>query len=164
MADQKKTVVIFYSLEGSTAFVAKMIADVLGADVLELRLKKSLPTGFLKFVIGGMQTVFKHTPELLPFDKQPATYDRIFLGTPIWASNYTPAIRTFLKTTKFTGKKVALFCCCADKPGKAFDSLRQDLTGNTVIGEIAFPKVWEYKGTNEFNNKVSAWANEMATK
>jgi len=39
----------------------------------------------------------KEKPELKAFDKDLDKYDLIFIGTPVWAFNYTPAIYTFFE-------------------------------------------------------------------
>ena len=45
-----KKIVIFYSLEGNTTFVAKAISEAIDADILELKPKKDLnPKSFLRF-------------------------------------------------------------------------------------------------------------------
>ena len=40
-------------------------------------------------------------------------YDFIILGTPVWASNFTPPIRTFIvdNKDKLKNKKIAIFIC-----------------------------------------------------
>lgn len=39
-------------------------------------------------------------------------YDSIILGTPVWASNFAPPIRTFIKENPaIRGKKLAVFTC-----------------------------------------------------
>ena len=65
-----KKLVIFYSLERNTAFVAEAIAEAIDAEILELKPKKDLnPKSFLRFFWGGMQVVFKIKPALMEFDK-----------------------------------------------------------------------------------------------
>jgi multimeric flavodoxin WrbA len=98
-----------------------------------------LPKNILKLFFGGKQSVMKEKPELLPFDKNPADYDVLFIGTPVWAWNMSAPIRSFLSSTKLTGKKVALFCCNGGQKGKTFVEMEQLLVGNTLVGgEIDF--------------------------
>jgi flavodoxin len=158
MANQLKKLVVYYSLDGTTAAIAKTIADTVGADIIELRPKdpiKSSANFLTKLLIGGMQVFLKKQPELLPFEKNPADYDLVFLGTPIWVSNHTPAIRTFLATTPLRQKRIALFCCCRSVFGKAFDNMKQALSGNTIVGEISFRQL----GNN--TQKAAEWAQKI---
>lgn len=159
MAQQAKVLVVFYSLDGNTAFLAKTIAEAIQADLQELRLKKSMPSGFLKFMIAGFQVMTKQKPKLLPLEKNPAEYDVILLGTPIWTGRYAPALRSLLSTTALQGKKIALFCSCADNGQQAFAELKQFLAGNTFLGEIEFQQALSDKENNA--KKVTEWAKEM---
>jgi flavodoxin len=65
-----KALVVYYSLEGNTRFIAENIAAEIGADIFALKTKKKLPGGFLKYIIGGFQAVSKKTPEILPIEKK----------------------------------------------------------------------------------------------
>ncbi|SHK32297.1 flavodoxin family protein [Paramaledivibacter caminithermalis] len=135
-----KKLIIFYSLEGNTRFIAENISDITGGDLLELKPKEDIKSkGFMRFIWGGRQVVTGKKPELMPINKNPNDYDIIFLGTPIWASRYTPAINSFLDKTKITGKKIALFCCHAGGGnGKAFNMLKEQLKENEILGQIEF--------------------------
>jgi flavodoxin len=160
MGNQEKKLVVYYSLEGSTAFIAKAIAEAIGADLLELKPEKSIKSkGFMKFFLAGMQVFMKKKPKLLPLEKNLADYDLLFLGTPIWAGNYNPAFRTFFSTTSLKGKKIALFCSCADTGKKAFENMKQELPGNTIIGENEFRL--PLKDADNNAKKAAEWAKEV---
>ena len=141
-----KALVIYYSLEGTTRLFAQTIAQAIGADLCELKLKKDInPNGFMKYFWGGKQVFQKQTPELEPLCKEPQDYDLIILGTPVWAFNFTPAIRSFFKllkspdtTPKIKGKKVAVFCCHEGNKNQTLENMVSELSGNQVLGEIDF--------------------------
>ena len=49
-----KTAVVYYSMSGNTAMVAKTLAERISADVLEIRPEKAYPDkGVRKFLWGG---------------------------------------------------------------------------------------------------------------
>ena len=51
-------IVVYYSLEGNTAYAAEKIAAALGAKTLRLQPKKAYPdSGFRKFFWGGKSAV-----------------------------------------------------------------------------------------------------------
>ena len=157
MADQYRKLVVFYSLEGSTRRIAAAIAETVGADQLELKPQKEINSqGFMKFVWGGSQVVTKKAPPLLPLEKNPADYDLLFIGTPVWAFSFAPALNTFFQTVRLNGKKVALFCCNEGGRGKTFENMRQALTGNEVLGEVEF--IAPAKRLAESEAKAKAWA------
>lgn len=153
-----KKLVIFYSFEGNTKFIAEGISEIIGADLLELKPKKDVESkGFMKYFWGGKQVITGKKPELLPIDKKPEDYDLILIGTPIWASRYTPAINTFLDTAQINGKKIAFFCCHAGGGnGKAFKMLKEQLKGNEVLGEIEFKDPLK-KGKEEAKEQLKEW-------
>ena len=53
-------IVIFYSFEGNTKLIAENIAKTIGADLLELKLKKEMKSkGFMKYFWGGKAAIMK---------------------------------------------------------------------------------------------------------
>ena len=78
-----------------------------------------------------------------------ADYELIVIGTPVWAFNFTPPIRTFLKENKIIGKKIILFCTHAGAMGKTLANLSVMLAGNEILGEIDFFNVLKDKEKSE---------------
>ncbi len=156
-----KPLIIFYSFEGNTKLIAEKISQTIGAEVLELKPKKEIKTkGFMKYFWGGKQVLTKVKPELLPFDVNFDDYDFLFIGTPVWAGSYAPALNSFFADHKFSNKKIALFCCHGGGKGKVFDKMKTVLEGNEIISEIDFhdPKK---KNTEAQLQKAEDWAKEM---
>ena len=109
-----KTAIVYYSLNGNTGFVASEIAEKLGAELIRLVPKKAFPdAGFKKFIWGGKSAVMKEKPELEPYEFDAAEFDRVIFGTPVWASRFTPPIRTFIadNADALKGKRFAAFTC-----------------------------------------------------
>lgn len=133
-----KTLVVYYSLEGNTAFVADRIAKVGGFDTLRLVPVKKYPDkGFKKFLWGGKSAVMAETPELEPYTFDAGSYDRIVFGFPVWASNVTPPIRTFIKDNDLSGKKFAAFGCQGGSGAeKAFAKLKAALGIDSFEAEL----------------------------
>ncbi len=134
-----RKLIVFYSLDGNTRFIAKVMAEAAGADMLELKPKdQPAVKGFMKYFWGGKQVFQKQKPQLETFDKNPQDYDLIFIGTPVWAFTYAPALATFFDQVKLKDKKIALFCCSGGGKGKTLSNMRDQLKGNTILGEIDF--------------------------
>ena len=109
-----KTLIVYYSLEGNTEYAAEKIAASLGADTLRLRPKKAYADkGFVKFFWGGKSAVMAEKPALEPYEADLAAYGRVIFGFPVWASNFTPPIRTFLQAhlPELSKKRIAAFAC-----------------------------------------------------
>ena len=124
-----KTIVVYYSLEGNSKYVADEIAKKLGADTLRLESKKAYPTGTMsKYFWGGKDVVMGETPELLPYQFHKKDYDVIILGTPVWAGRYAPPIKTFLKENDLKDKKIGLFACSASgNAEKCLQAIKQTI-------------------------------------
>lgn len=104
-----KDLVVYYSLDGNTKKAAEAIAASLHADVLEIRTKKPGPHGKGRYLSGGFQALFGVCPVIVPADRNLAAYDRIILGTPVWAGKCAPAVRTFLRDYDVRDKVKGLF-------------------------------------------------------
>ncbi|MEX2682142.1 MAG: flavodoxin family protein [Candidatus Sigynarchaeota archaeon] len=159
-----KTLVVYYSLEGSSKLVAEAIAGATGADILRLEPIKDIdPSKSTKYLWGGKDVLMRKKPELKAFDKDPKDYEVLFIGGPVWAWNFCPAIRTFLTLHKPVGKKVALFLSCGGDPKKAMVNFRKQLDGNEILGDATFIEP-VHQDTGKQVEKAKAWAKEMLSK
>ncbi len=158
MKGSVKKLVVYYSFDGNTRYIAETIAQTVGAEILELKPRDEIKThGFLKFFWGARKVFMKEKPQLLPFEKNPQDYDLLFIGTPVWAFTYTPALETFFSTSKLKDKKIALFCCSGGMRGRTLEKMKEKLRENYIIGEIDF--VEPFKRDKERNaEKAKRWA------
>ena len=108
-----KTAIVYYSMSGNTKYVADKIAERMEADIIRIEPVKEYPDkGAEKFIWGGKSAVMREKPALKPYEFSVEKYDSIILGTPVWASNFVPPIRTFIKENPdIRGKKIAVFTC-----------------------------------------------------
>ena len=134
-----KTVIVYYSLTGNTDYAAQWIVSQIGADMVRLEPKKAYPDrGFRKFLWGGKSAVMQETPPLMPYRFDADAYDQVVLGTPLWAGNIAPPLRTFLKQQgeKIKGKRLSVFVCCSGgSDGNAVKKLRA-LLGGVVLDTV----------------------------
>lgn len=155
-----KTLVVYYSFEGNTQFAAEQIAQKLGADVLKLKAENEPPRNFLKFLAGGKSVIRGEKAYLDRFDEDPAEYDLIVIGTPIWAGRITPAVREFALEHPFEGKKVGLFACSASgEAAPALDNLRSLLGGNEVAATLSLRNPLKY--ANKTAIQIDQFVNEL---
>ncbi len=156
-----KTLIIFYSYEGNTKFIAETMATQLDADVLELKLEKEYKTkGFMRFIWIGKEIMLSRKPKLKEFDKNIESYDLILIGTPVWAFTFTPPLRRFFAENKIQGKKIALFCTHEGKKGKTIENMEKKLQGNKIIAKTDFGKVKENKEENR--KKAIGWCKSFS--
>ena len=133
-----KTLVAYYSLSGNVKYAAERIASIMDADLLELKPENEPPKNFLKFLFGGKSVIFGEKAYLNHFDEDPADYDCIVIGTPLWANRVTPAVREFIMEHPFEHKKVGLFASSAGGDAEEMLShLRKLLAGNNVAAVMS---------------------------
>ena len=122
-----RSIIVYYSLEGNTEYVANIIKEGTDADILRLEVKKEYPKGGLKkFLWGGKSAVMAETPDLQPYDFNADDYDTVIFGFPVWAGTITPPIRSFVKENDLSGKHISAFACQAGSGGeKAFARLEE---------------------------------------
>ena len=135
-----KDLIVYYTLEGNTEYVVNKISEIDSADVLKLVPKKAYSSkGFSKFIWGGKSAVMGEKPKLEEYTVDLDMYDRIIFGFPVWASTFTPPLRTFIEDNRnlLKGKKFAAFAC---------------QSGSGAVK--AFAKLAECVGIDEFENKA----------
>lgn len=153
-----KKLIIYYSLDGNTRFLAQSIAKGIEAELLELKPENDIsPRGFMKYFWGGKQVTMKEKPALLPFDINPPDYDIIFIGTPVWAWRHAPAVESFFTAVQLRDKKIGLFCCHGGGKGKTLVKMKDRLAGNDIIGEIDFKEPLRYN-KDACSDKALSWA------
>lgn len=156
-----KKLVIYYSHDGNTKFIAETIAREINADITELKTKKTMnASGLMKVGWGVRQLVSQSEPALLTMEKKPADYDLIIIGSPVWTYTFAPPIRTFLKNHSMLGKKIGLFCCHGGQTGKTLENMKKLLDGNMVIGECDFLEPLSYEKENN-KKKAIVWAKKI---
>ncbi len=160
-----KTLVVYYSLEGNTEYVAKKIKEKTGADLLKLIPKKAYhDKGFAKFFWGGKSAMMAEKPELEAYDVDLSAYERVVFGFPVWASTFTPPIRTFVEDKKeeLRGKKLAAFACQSGSGAeKALAKLAKEVGVDDFEQKAAFidPSA---KKSDETDAKIEAFCEALA--
>ena len=153
-----KTLVIYYTRTGNTKFAAETIAAELGADieeVIDLKKRQGI-TGWLsagKDATGGKKT------EIAETKRDPASYDLIVIGQPVWGGNPTPAIRTYLSKNDLSGKKVALFFSDVGI-GKAVEKTKALMPNSIFVGGSEL-SAKSFKKKEEIREKIVEWCKTL---
>ncbi len=128
-----KTLVVYYSLTGNTRAVARRIARTLKADVLEVRTMKTYPDDQdVLLGLGQQEVKTGYVPQLHPYRVDLSKYDAVLLGTPVWWSTFAPAMKTFMKSLDWEGKKVYPFATNGGTLGHTPSDFRKALKGAEV--------------------------------
>ncbi len=136
-----KTLVAYFSASGTTAHVAKELAQAAGADLYEIR--PAVP--YTKADLNWMDKKSRSSVEMNDKRSRPAladkdanigAYDTILLGFPIWWYVAPTIINSFLESYDFSGKKIVLFATSGGSGfGKAADGLKPSVAADTTIIE-----------------------------
>ena len=105
-----KILVVYYSRTGHTRKVAEKLAGLLGAETEELIEPGKERGGVLGFMKAGRDAMLKRTVELAPAKKDPASFELVVLGSPVWAFMMCPAIRAYAEAHAGTIRRAAFFC------------------------------------------------------
>lgn len=111
---ENKTLVAYFSASGVTAKAASSLAAAIGADLYEIKPAVPYTNKDLNWQDKRSRSSVEMNnpsarPELADGNLNLTTYDRIFLGFPIWWYTAPRVIQTFLESRDFTGKTIILF-------------------------------------------------------
>jgi len=137
------TGIVFFSRSNNNRVGAEYLAGRLKAELVELVEKKGRK-GLIGFIKSGYQATTGKRSELQgePW-KEIEHCSTIYLMTPIWGGNITPAMNAFLHQADFKGKEVTLITLQADPKGggseKVHDHLRSivENSGGTFLKGFA---------------------------
>lgn len=121
-----RTIVIYYSLTGTTARVAERIANAMHADLLKIELvQEPAKSGVLRLPKMALQTLLFHKAVLKGGIPDLSLYDHVFIGGPIWFRRIPPGVRRFIAQVNMHEKIVIPFCTYDDSMGCYFQDLRR---------------------------------------
>jgi flavodoxin len=103
-----KSLVVYYSLTGKTKLVAQAIAEALNATLMEITERRPIPIPFV-YLSGGFAAITNRGTKINPIDVDLSQYERIFIGSPTWASRPAPAVNSFIYQTNFEGRSIIPF-------------------------------------------------------
>ena len=102
-----KTLVIYFSQTGKTKEASERIAQLSGADLVEIKTHKSYQMSYRKTVFTSLKEILlNERPKL---NMEIPVYDRILIGSPIWCGTLPNAVFSFLDKVNLNGKKAAIF-------------------------------------------------------
>ena len=143
-----KSLVVYYSLTGKTRLVAQAIAEALNATLLEIEERRPITFPFV-YLSGGFAAFTNRGSKINPIDVDLKQYERIFVGSPVWAYRPAPAINSFIYRTNFEGRSVIpFFTMGGDNAEKALANITAKIEKNQgkVAGSFA---ITSYKVSDE---------------
>ena len=153
------TLVAYYSMSGNTRRIANEIRDATGADIEEIgeiRPRKGVG-GALRALIDA---VTRRTPPILVASHNPADYDLLVIGDPVWAGRIASPVRTYAKRYGTHAQHVAFFCT---EGGRGADTAFADLQklcgrapdATLVVDAEHLPQVEHHMALSQFTSRIS---------
>jgi flavodoxin len=140
-AKTMKTLLVYYSLTGKTELVAQTLARELGADLRRVEDVDPPTVNWWFMVTAGFAAARGAEAPIKPMDTSLQGYDRVFVGSPVWAGSPSTPINTFIARADFSGKAVIPFMTMGgDDAAGALKKLgeRIEKKGGKIVGSFAF--------------------------
>lgn len=123
--EKNRALVVYYSMTGKSRKVAEEIGAAIGADIEEIcepHTRKGLG-GALSAMFSALA---RREPPIRPSIHDPARYDLLVMGGPVWAGRMATPLRTYARRHGAQPQDVAFFCTEGGRGAeKAFDELRE---------------------------------------
>ncbi len=105
----KKILLAYYSMSGKTRMVADELAATIDADCEAIREPhpRHGTSGLVRALFDAMT---RRDATIEPPRRDPASYDLLILGGPIWAGRLASPVRTYALQMATRMKKVAFLC------------------------------------------------------
>jgi flavodoxin len=141
-----KTLVVYYSNSGTTMSVAKNMAEKLEADLDAIEETKPRPplldegnkshAGGRTIARAVFAAILGLGSAIEPAGKDPAGYDLVVVGTPVWGGALTPAVRSYLKHHRKSLRRVAFFCTAGDPQKQRVFKQMRGLAGREPVATL----------------------------
>ena len=111
-------IILYYSESGKTKVVAETLALNLRCDICQIKDMKKRDG--IRSRLGSTIDAFRESKtEIYPPTLDLEEYGTVYIGTPIWANNPTPAIITLIDSCDLRGKDIILFTTGSTSDGEA---------------------------------------------
>ena len=122
-----KSLVAYYSRTNITKKLAEDIASKAGADIERIRPKKDYQ-GKIGYARGGKDAIQEKIIDLEALKFDPADYDVVYLGTPVWAGKSSNPLISYIKLNEGKFSEVKFF---ATAGSRGFEGTMEQLESYT---------------------------------
>jgi len=156
-----KVLILYYtwSEQGNTENAAQIIQGLTDADMVKVEPATPFPElDTADFIAWGREQLENQTwPEIKELGVDPASYDFIFIGTPVWYGEVSFPIETLLLNTDFGGKPVACFAMANSNEGEVLSQFENKVINGQVKEGIAL----RMRDETEAETKITQWVNGL---
>ncbi len=159
MSENYRVLVVYYSHSGNTRIVGQAIAKALDADVEEIVALDEKP-GALQFISRGLSATSGRTAAIMAPQKDPAQYDLVVVGGPVYGMTVSSPVRTYLDQQKARFNRVAFFTTSMSHRYAATLDKMGEIAGKAPVGTLGIPGAELRSG--QYQEKVAAFCAELA--
>ena len=131
----KKTLIVYHSRTGYTRRVAQALARPLDADIDEIRIVQPLG-GAVGYAMCAIEAMAGLTPALRPGSRNPAAYELVIVGTPVWFWSLSSPVRSWLESHRLP-HRVAFFCTIGGSGAPRVFATMAGLAGKAPVATLA---------------------------
>ncbi len=117
-----RVLIAYYSRTGTTKRVATELAQLLHADVAEIR-SVTNRGGLLGYARSAVEAMLETGAGIEHLEVDPADYDLVVIGSPVWFASLSSPVRAFVWQNRDKCKDVAFYCTMGGRGGER--ALRQ---------------------------------------
>ena len=163
-----KVLMVYYSRTGVTKKTTEKIADLLLEAAVEVEVEEIVEakkrSGVLGYLGTGKDAIRRRAAAIEPVKADPAAFDLVAIGTPVWAWSVSAPVRTFCKQSGKDAQKLAFFCTMGGTGDKGTFEAMEELCGKTPVATVALIDRHVKKDHEEkFLAKVKTFAEEVAS-
>lgn len=131
-----RILVVYHSRTGYTRRVALDLAGRLGADLDVIRIVQPMH-GPVGYAMCAIEAVAGLAPALRRQEKNPAEYDLVVLGTPVWFWSLASPVRSWLEAFGRRGRRFAFFCTMGGSGAGCVFATMKEMTGQAPLATLA---------------------------
>lgn len=154
-----KTLVAYFSATGTTEALAKLVAEVTGGALYRIKPEVPYTAADLDWRDKASRSTLEmqdsaSRPAIVMDLADPARYDTIFIGFPVWWYTAPTIINTFLESYDFAGRRVIFF---ATSGGSTIEKANKQFAEEYTAIDWKAGKVLN----NAAKPDVEAWVNSL---
>jgi flavodoxin len=158
--DLGNTLVVFYSLTGTTREIAGRIAEMTGGTLFEIETEKNYPASPMLYFSVWREQKSGKLPELKKIPRDYSSFDVVFVGSPVWFYTLSAPVRAFLSQSDFQGKTVVPFSTQGGKFGDFFTRFEGEARNAKMANSMDFSRS-TVRDISALDQKIAAWLNEL---
>ena len=157
-----RVLILYYtwSEHAYTERAARIIQSLTGATMIRVEPLTPFPDLNTRDMITWVGTQRRNQlwPEIRDLGVDPASFDFIFIGTPVWHQTVALPIETLLRETDFGGRPVACFALANNFEGQILNHFARLVRNAQVREGIAFRTITETR----LEARLTQWVNNMS--